>query len=120
MQRDSTQGSKAVNVAEMKLARLVSSLASRVYLSLGHTWCTYKKQECAEKEEEENGSRKVRVVHDMLIYPRQRIEDSKSLHDGNVSHCLLRWSSVVAMQPTFILIWPKFTPSSSSNGGSPS
>jgi len=40
-------------------------------------------EESAEKQEEENRAREVRVVHNMLIDMCQRIEDRESLIDTN-------------------------------------
>lgn len=84
----------------------------------------YEEKEESEKEEEEDGSSKVRVIHDMLVYPGHWVEYSKSLSSRDLVS-IQDPPDELKSRPqdpprTFVLICPKLTPNSSSNGGSPS
>lgn len=103
---------------------------------------TYEKEEEAKEEEEEDWTCEVGVVHDVLIYPSKRIEYSESLPNrhalvlfitnscpaplfsvaSSLELAVFLWSCEESKYThhTFVLICPKFTPSSSNNGGSPS
>lgn len=73
-------------------------------------------EEGAEEEEEDDWAGEVRVVHDVLIYSCHWVEDCEGLL--RVSYLHLSLSE--GLEHTFPLICPKFTPSSSNSGGSPS
>lgn len=40
---------------------------------------TYEEQECAEQQEEQDRTCQVRIVHDVLVYPRQRVQHRERL-----------------------------------------
>lgn len=47
----------------------------------------YEEEEGAEEEEEEDWAREIGVIHDVVVYSRERIEDCEGLED--VSYALL-------------------------------
>ena len=86
-------------------------------MSHDETRLSYQEEESAKQEEEQYGSRKVRVVHDVLVDTSERIQHCHRLPE------LVSLSAVYRLLmrvPTLPLMCPKLTPSSSSNGGSPS
>lgn len=58
----------------------------------------------------------------MLIDAGKRVEDGERLERGWSQQIIITISEEMMLQElhTLLCIWPKFTPSSSSNGGSPS
>jgi len=129
VQRGAAEEGEAVDVAEVDLAA--------------------EEQEGAEEEEEQDGPGEVGVVHDVLVDAREGVQDRERLYSlhmtstavrelplsflfQNLYFSTARDDDVSGSLPiprngeterdgrTFPLICPKFTPNSSSSGGSPS
>ena len=77
------------------------------------------KEECAEEEKEKDGAGEVGVVHEMLVDVAEGVEDGEGLVLYVSTFAIGRWVCSKKAN-TFAWICPKFTPSSSINGGSPS
>lgn len=113
MEGRAAEEGEAIDVAEVYFAGLQEEMSADT--ARGELCKTYKEQEEPKSQEKQYRSSQIRVVHDVLIYPRQRVEHCKCLRPLSTSA-----PSCHSSQPTFILICPKLTPSSSNNGGSPS